>query len=151
MECAETLYSQLPPVQLASLVARSAAIMLHHGGADPRRRAARFLAALAVLLPASAATADERAASSLLAAGAAQEGRPLVGDEVALGFRGRLEGAAALRRLQEGIDECTANTSVGDAEVGIAIYEDEEACDREGPLVGCNGESLLGLRCVIVA
>lgn len=70
----------------------------------------------------------------------ARDGRSLVGDDVALGFRGRLEGAAALRRLQGGIDECTANTSVGDAEAGIAIYEDPEACDREGPLVGCNGE-----------
>lgn len=48
---------------------------------------------------------------------------------------------AGVRRLQvDGVEECTEDTSVGDAEAGIAIYYDEEACDREDPLVGCNGE-----------
>ena len=134
-----TLYSQHSSALDCTAQQRSAINMMLDHGADPRRRAARLLAALAVLLPASATVADERAVSSLLAA-AVRDDKPLVGGELATGFRGRIDGgAAALRRLQ-GIDECTANTSVGDAEAGIAIYEDEDACDREGPLVGCNGE-----------
>lgn len=57
-------------------------------------------------------------------------------------------GEAAVRRLQneEGIEECTDETSVGDAESGIAIYYDEEACDRVDPQVGCNGELLFMCR-----
>lgn len=102
------------------------------------RGAARVLTALVVLLPAAATSAgglrEVAAAASVAGAGGG-----LVGEEVAIGFVGRLHGAA-LRRLQDGLDECTSNTSVGDAEAGIAIYEDEDACDREGPLVGCNGE-----------
>lgn len=96
--------------------------------ADARRGAARLLTALAVLLP---------AATSAQEAGGA-EAIGLVGEEVAVGFRGRL-GGATLRRLQDD-DGCTANTSVGDAEAGIAQYSDPDACIREGPLVGCNGE-----------
>lgn len=62
----------------------------------------------------------------------------LVGEQVAVGFRGRLEGST-LRRLQDE-DGCTGKTSVGDAEAGIAQFSDPDACVREGPLVGCNGE-----------
>lgn len=46
-----------------------------------------------------------------------------------------------LRKLVDGIEECTEDTSIGDAEAGIAIYYDEEACNQEDPAVGCNGES----------
>lgn len=50
--------------------------------------------------------------------------------------------AFAVRKLQfeEELERCTDDTSVGDAEAGIAIYYDEEACDRADPEVGCNGE-----------
>lgn len=106
-----------------------------------RRGAARLLTALAVLLP--AAQASGAAVSSRRPAGGIGARRALVGEDVAVGFRGRLQGPI-LRRLQEGLDECTSDTSVGDAEAGIGIYEDEEACDREGPLVGCNGEWCVG-------
>jgi len=95
--------------------------------ADARRGAARLLTALAVLLP-SVTSAQEAGADSL----------GLVGEEVAIGFRGRLGGATS-RRLQDE-DGCTEQTSVGDAEAGIAQYSDPDACIREGPLVGCNGE-----------
>lgn len=94
--------------------------------ADARRGAARLLTALAVLLP--AASAQE--------AGAGVGG--LVGEQIAVGFRGRL-GGATLRRLQDD-DGCTDQTSVGDAEAGIAQYSDPDACVGDAPLVGCNGE-----------
>lgn len=94
--------------------------------ADARRGAVRLLTALAVLLP--AATSAQEAGAEVIG---------LVGEEVAVGFRGRL-GGATLRRLQDE-DGCTENTSVGDAEAGIAQYSDPDACVREGPLVGCNG------------
>ncbi|CAN0500837.1 unnamed protein product, partial [Ectocarpus sp. 12 AP-2014] len=101
-------------------------IMRHSSGA------ARFLAALALLLP----TSTLAAAAPLGTTAVAGAARGLEGEEVAVGFRGRLA-ARTVRRLQE--DEgCTENTSVGDAEAGIAQYDDPDACLREGPLVGCN-------------
>lgn len=118
---------------------------------DARGAAARLLAALAVLLPAAAAAGEVRGGTAVASAvTGAEEGASisLAGEAVAVGFRGRLEGATL--RLLQGIDECTENTSVGDAEAGIAIYEDEEACSREeGPLVGCNGESSQASRCAL--
>lgn len=98
--------------------------------ADARRGAARLLTALAVLLPAAASSSAQQEARA--------KAIGLVGEEVAVGFRGRL-GGATLRRLQDE-DGCTGQTSVGDAEAGIAQYSDPDACTREGPLVGCNGE-----------
>lgn len=61
--------------------------------------------------------------------------------------------AAPVRKLQDeqGIEECTDETSVGDAEAGIAIYYDEEACDRVDPQVGCNGEMLFMYRVYALA
>lgn len=105
--------------------------------ADARRGAARILTALAVLLPAATSSSSQQGGGT--PAAASVRGRGLVGEEVAVGFRGSLD-AATVRRLQE--DDCTEQTSVGDAEAGIAQYEDAEACLREGPLVGCNGEWL---------
>lgn len=115
--------------------------------AEGRTAAARLLTALAILLPAALARvgAGERGGSSrvTLGAGAGAAAEPVAR---ATGFRaggrrGLLLDAFSLRKLQtEGIDECTESTSVGDAEAGIAIYYDEEACDRVDPMVGCNGE-----------
>lgn len=117
--------------------------------ADARRGAARILTALAVLIPAATSSSSTHGSSQAAASAGAAAGlrRALVGEEVAVGFRGSLD-AATVRRLQE--DECTEQTSIGDAESGIAQYEDEDACLREGPLVGCNGE-WLGVQCIHAA
>lgn len=92
--------------------------------ADARCGARRLLKAIAMLLP--AATLAQEATIGL------------AGEDVVVGFRGRL-GGATLRRLQNE-DDCTGKTSVGDAEAGIAQYSDPDACLRDDPLVGCNGE-----------
>lgn len=105
---------------------------------DRRRASARLLAALTVLLPVAAASVQRRASS-----------RGLVGEgagSLAWTWSSHLYAAAgarirASRALgEEEIEECTDNTSVGDAEAGIAIYYDQDACNRADPLVGCNGE-----------
>lgn len=121
--------------------------MRHAADSSRRGAAARLLTALAVLLPATTSAASREAATTPAAAPEAG----LAGKEAGAGFRVRLGGAgaaavaaaaAAVRRLQDG-DDCTGNTSVGDAEAGIAQYDDPDACLRDGPLVGCNGEWLV--------
>ena len=110
-----------------------------------RDAVARVLTALAALLPRPAAVSLRGAAVQHVAEAEGSRIELLDRKDVAIGFKGRLSDDI-FRRLQE-IDECTKDTSVGDAEAGIAIYEDEAACDREGPLVGCNGEIGLLLGC----
>lgn len=111
-----------------------------------RRAASSLLTALAVLLPLTNASVrgGSSVATSIVAAGrvgAAIVTREGVVAGTTAGFsNNKDERLDLLRRRMQEIDECTEKTSVGDAEAGIAIYEDEEACDREGPLVGCNGE-----------
>lgn len=115
------------------------------------RAAARLLTALAVLLPlTNAATrgGSSSVATAVVAAGrvgaavVTREGVVAGTTTAAAGFGNKQndERLELLRRRVQGIDECTDKTSVGDAEAGIAIYEDADACDREDPLVGCNGE-----------
>lgn len=104
-----------------------------------RRVVVLLLTALAVLLPWTAALSLRGSETQDIVRVDGQGRGSQVRENTATGFNGQLS-TDIMRQLQ-GIDECTEDTSVGDAEAGIAIYEDEEACDREDPLVGCNGET----------
>lgn len=109
---------------------------------DPEGRigAARLLTALAVpLLPVAVAGIGAGNGGLGLAVGGA---RVAVGLDTLQGATTVAAAAVVVRKLQTeaDVEECTDDTSVGDAEAGIAIYYDEEACNREDPEVGCNGE-----------
>lgn len=109
------------------------------GSEFARRVRMMLLTVLAILLPWTAASSLRGPEVKDVVRADGQERGSQVRKNTATGFNGHLSGDI-MRQLQ-GIDECTADTSVGDAEAGIAIYEDEDACDREDPLVGCNGET----------
>lgn len=124
--------------------------------ADARRGAARLLTALAVLLPAATSAAQGGAAARDAASATVGGARDLAaggeGRRAATRFNsssGSSKRLSNARRLQE--DGCVEETSVGDAEAGIAQYDDPEACLREGPLVGCNGECCTRWRCHVAA